>query len=169
MWDEVLLFFVPFRSQFFYAFIVLRWATVAFWASCYIYTPCIIQKAGNFKRHSNELGTLKRTRKYEYVHPSLSLSQIQLMWTAASSALLMFGSYDFVARYFQWYSTVTLTFNLVHDIILVCTGDYNSVNWLVITMHLHWLGRGTTVVHIEAFAPFERRISLHTNKNERNT
>ena len=34
MWDEVLLFFVPFRSQFFYAFIVLKWATVAFWASC---------------------------------------------------------------------------------------------------------------------------------------
>ena len=35
MWDEVLLFFVQFRSQFFYAFIVLRWATVAFWASCF--------------------------------------------------------------------------------------------------------------------------------------
>ena len=34
MWEEVLLFFVPFRSQFFYALIVLRWATVAFWASC---------------------------------------------------------------------------------------------------------------------------------------
>ena len=34
MWDEVLLFFVPFWSQFFYAFIVLQWATVAFWASC---------------------------------------------------------------------------------------------------------------------------------------
>ena len=37
MWDEVSLFFVPFRSQIFYAFIVLRWATVALWASCFTF------------------------------------------------------------------------------------------------------------------------------------
>ena len=30
----------PFQSQFFYAFIVLRWATVASWASCSILCPC---------------------------------------------------------------------------------------------------------------------------------
>ena len=34
MWDEALLLLVPFWCQIFYAFIVLRWATVALWASC---------------------------------------------------------------------------------------------------------------------------------------
>ena len=33
-WDEVLLFLVPFLIQIFNAFIVLRWALVALWASC---------------------------------------------------------------------------------------------------------------------------------------
>ena len=35
MWDEVLLLFCSIPKSIFYAFVVLRWATVAFWASCF--------------------------------------------------------------------------------------------------------------------------------------
>ena len=71
MWDEVL-FFVPFRSQFVYAFIVLRWATVAFWASCFSFVclpsvcrPSLIFRIFDFSSKTASQNSTKLNRKQE--------------------------------------------------------------------------------------------------------